>query len=450
MKLIDINEVKEYMILAKNVFDNYGKVLLSKDTVLTSNYIDRLKNFGITSVQVIDGITEEAKIGETNQKQNEAPEPDDTMDEVIRFTNNILTTLTKEKPPVDDSLHSFESLRTETFMTTNMTSQDMEAQPLLTRMEGSGGQADLTGITTNMTGNQNTASQPLLTRMDQNGGQSNLTGVTTNMRGGGTGPGAFLSNPAPKSGAPRANSGDGPILSKNIDQVPGNQTILSQAKEDYQAYKEAVATANEIKQGETIRKIAYSLLMELVSDQRIMPLLMKIKAQSETLFMHSISTCVLAIMTGMGAGYDLPVLKNLGAAALLHDIGKIYLTPELLNKKAALTKEESLEIRKHVQYGYELLQKYNDIPGMVATVTLRHHERMDGSGYPNQLKGNDINHFTRIVALADVYDNLSTEKADGSRDEIVEYIRNMSGRIFDREFAAILLKNIRFISKISI
>jgi HD-GYP domain-containing protein (c-di-GMP phosphodiesterase class II) len=420
LKLIDINEVQEYMILAKNVFDNFGKVLLSKETVLTSNYIERLKNFGITSVYVIDGLTDEVNVEETAQKQTEAP---DTMIDAIRFTNNILTTLTKENPPADESLHSFDSLRTEPpFMTTNMTSS------------------------------QDTGSDPLLTHMEKSDAESDVTGITTNMRGGRTSSDALFSNSDSKSGASGAISGDGAVVSKNIEEVSQNQTVFSQAKDDYQAYKEAVSAANEIQQGETMRKIAYSLLMELVSNQQVMPLLMKIKAQSETLFMHSISTCVLSIMTGIGAGYELPVLKNLGTAALLHDIGKIYLPPELLNKKAGLTPEESLEIRKHVQYGYEILQKYGDFPGMVAAVALRHHERLDGSGYPNQLKGNDINHMVRIVALADVYDNLSTEKAGGGEisSEIAEYIRKMSGRIFDQEFAAILLKNIRFISKISI
>lgn len=177
---------------------------------------------------------------------------------------------------------------------------------------------------------------------------------------------------------------------------------------------------------------------------------MKIKTQNEALFIHSLSTCVLSIMTGIGAGYDLPVLKNLGAAALLHDIGKIKLAPELLDKNEELTAEESLEIHKHVQYGYDFLHKYEGVSRMAAMVALRHHERMDGSGYPNQLKGDDIHHFARIVALADVYDNLSTNNNCQNlknSNGIMEYIRNMGGRIFDQEFAAIFLKNIRFISR---
>ncbi|MCL6590996.1 MAG: hypothetical protein K6U80_13710 [Firmicutes bacterium] len=156
MKLIAIDDVKEYMILARNVYDDFGKVLLSKETVLTSNYIDRLKNFGITSVYVIDGLTSDVDIRRKDQTQNEAPEipldnelpkmesreSSDTMLEAMRFTNYMLNNFTGE-------------LGSETpFMTTNMTNSQAatDFRPLLTHMEKRDIEFDFNGVTTNMRG----------------------------------------------------------------------------------------------------------------------------------------------------------------------------------------------------------------------------------------------------------------------------------------------------------
>jgi HD-GYP domain-containing protein (c-di-GMP phosphodiesterase class II) len=196
---------------------------------------------------------------------------------------------------------------------------------------------------------------------------------------------------------------------------------------------------------EAIRKVVYNVLRDLISDHRIIHLLVNIRGFSEELFRHSLSVYVLSIMTGIGAKYASMVLKDLGIAALLHDIGKLFVPEQILNKPGRLTDEEFTEIKRHSSYGYETLSNYQDIPSAASLVALQHHERVNGSGYPNRLKYKEINHFARIVALADVYDAMSRDKVYRKRQlsyEIIEYIRDLSGSYFDQDFTKIFLQNI--------
>jgi HD-GYP domain-containing protein (c-di-GMP phosphodiesterase class II) len=100
-------------------------------------------------------------------------------------------------------------------------------------------------------------------------------------------------------------------------------------------------------------------------------------------------------------------------AGLLHDMGKAKLDPKIVNKKRRfLTPEEAEEKKKHVLYGKQILEKIGDIPEIVRQGIYAHHERMDGSGYPDKLTGNNIPLFARIVAVADVYDTMLSEGVD--------------------------------------
>lgn len=134
---------------------------------------------------------------------------------------------------------------------------------------------------------------------------------------------------------------------------------------------------------------------------------------------------------------DLPdeEVRIIEAAAPLHDIGKISIPDAILNKPGKLTEEEMDVMRLHPRYGYEVLRDSSSRFVQVgADIALRHHERWDGTGYPDGLAGTDIPLSARIVAVADVLDALTTRrpyKEAWSMDDALDYLREQRGKMFE-------------------
>lgn len=133
-------------------------------------------------------------------------------------------------------------------------------------------------------------------------------------------------------------------------------------------------------------------------------------------------------------------------AAPLHDVGKIGIPDSILNKNTKLTEEEYAVMKTHTIKGYNILSgtksKYLDAGAIIA---LSHHEKYDGTGYPNALKGEDIPLYGRIVAIADVFDALISErvyKNSWTLEQTLDYIKSQSGTHFDPALTEVFLKNI--------
>jgi two-component system response regulator RpfG len=128
-------------------------------------------------------------------------------------------------------------------------------------------------------------------------------------------------------------------------------------------------------------------------------------------------------------------VRMLELASPLHDIGKIGVPDAILLKAGRLNDEETAVMRRHPHIGFEILRdSQSKFVQLGAQVALRHHERWDGSGYPDGLRGEEIPIHARIVALADVFDALISErpyKPAWSHDDTVAYVRENSGKLFD-------------------
>jgi HD-GYP domain-containing protein (c-di-GMP phosphodiesterase class II)/type II secretory pathway predicted ATPase ExeA len=120
------------------------------------------------------------------------------------------------------------------------------------------------------------------------------------------------------------------------------------------------------------------------------------------LLQHCVNVAVQGTKIAMGLGYSEDELKRLSLAALIHDVGMGEIPEQIWTKKGSLSTAEIAEMRKHPIYGYERLKSLDEI----AKVVLQEHERMDGSGYPHGLSGGDINEFSYIIGVADIYDSL--------------------------------------------
>jgi HD-GYP domain-containing protein (c-di-GMP phosphodiesterase class II) len=139
-------------------------------------------------------------------------------------------------------------------------------------------------------------------------------------------------------------------------------------------------------------------------------------------------------------------LELLEAASPLHDVGKIGISEKILQKPGKLTENEFEIIKEHTTIGRDILRSSDrELLASACSIAYQHHERWDGTGYPNQLKGEEINIFARITMLADIYDALSSErcyKKAWPEHKVLSYIRNESGHFFDPALVRIFLENI--------
>lgn len=146
-------------------------------------------------------------------------------------------------------------------------------------------------------------------------------------------------------------------------------------------------------------------------------------------------------------GYSQAECEKIKLASILHDIGKIGLPDAILKKPDKLTREEFDVIKKHSRIGYEMLSKSKlDILQMASEIALCHHERCDGSGYPRELKGEEIPQIGRMIAIIDVYDAMCHKrvyKEASTHEEALEYIVSQKGRHFDGKLVDIFLSNYR-------
>ncbi|XPV69705.1 MAG: PAS domain S-box protein [Halarcobacter sp.] len=143
---------------------------------------------------------------------------------------------------------------------------------------------------------------------------------------------------------------------------------------------------------------------------------------------------------------DKKQLENLFMASPMHDIGKVGIPDEILNKPGKLTSEEWLIMKTHSELGYKILKDSNrDILKAAAIISYHHHEKWDGSGYPRGLKEDSIHIFGRITAIADVFDALGSDrcyKKAWPLDKILQFFKDQKGKHFDPELVDLFMNNL--------
>ncbi|MGE5581427.1 MAG: HD-GYP domain-containing protein [Bacillota bacterium] len=165
---------------------------------------------------------------------------------------------------------------------------------------------------------------------------------------------------------------------------------------------------NETLDMERLRTVVKEILDYILGDPRIIYTITKINAYDNYTFTHSVDVCVLAVLIGSVMGLHRSELEILGISALLHDIGKTFIDFRILNKPAKLEPVEYEFLKTHTREGYELLKKRSNSSFLIPHMALQHHEREDGSGYPRGLQGKRIHRFAKIIAVADVFDAMTS------------------------------------------
>jgi putative nucleotidyltransferase with HDIG domain len=138
--------------------------------------------------------------------------------------------------------------------------------------------------------------------------------------------------------------------------------------------------------------------------------LTRLKKHDPYTAMHCMNVCTLVVAMAMADGVDPAILPMITSAALLHDVGKTRVPLEILNKPGRFEPHELQEMRKHAVHSGDILRENGGFTEEAIAIATQHHEMMNGSGYPNGLKGDEINSFARYTAVADVYDALTAKR----------------------------------------
>ena len=187
------------------------------------------------------------------------------------------------------------------------------------------------------------------------------------------------------------------------------QTIESVFKE--------IKTDKDVNRSFTIEKgagrfsgVIRNILTEMQDKKELLTLLADVYTFDEYVFTHSFNVTLYSLAIGMEMNMKKKQLETLGLGAILHDVGKMLIPLEILQKSGKLTEEEFDEIQKHAEFGFYLLKSIFTIPLTVAHCAYQHHERLDGSGYPRGLKSEDIHFYGKIIAVADVFDAVTSNR----------------------------------------
>ncbi|MCL2349915.1 MAG: HD-GYP domain-containing protein [Defluviitaleaceae bacterium] len=194
-----------------------------------------------------------------------------------------------------------------------------------------------------------------------------------------------------------------------------------------------------------VESIVSEIVDSIFADDRAVVNVPLLRSYDEYTYRHSVDVSVMAVTLGKALKLSKDQLLDLAKAALFHDMGKMFVPITILNKPGRLDDEEMATMRKHAQFGHDFTWGTLNQKSLINRAVLHHHERWDGKGYPEGLKGNRIPIFSRIIAMADVFDAISSTrsyKAAQIATEGYEYIMANAGTHFDPELVEIFSKTI--------
>ena len=171
----------------------------------------------------------------------------------------------------------------------------------------------------------------------------------------------------------------------------------------------------------------------ILADNATNNYLLNLTAHDYNTYVHSVNVGVLAVSLAktLFAKSDNHDMHALGAGFFLHDLGKVYIDESIINKPGKLTEEEMDEMRKHPSLGFELLNETKQINDESRLIVLQHHERADGTGYPQKMRGNEIHIYGRICSVADVFDALVSKRPYKKKLEPFEALKVMKNEMLD-------------------
>lgn len=196
----------------------------------------------------------------------------------------------------------------------------------------------------------------------------------------------------------------------------GHATECRRAKKMIERTREAVVDmfeAARLGRAVEVRRmvtLARSIGASIERDSKALINLVRLKDKDEYTYLHSVAVCALMINFARHLELDPQEVEDLGVAGLLHDVGKVAISDEILNKPGTLSKDEMRSVRSHPVAGHRLLASSHGAPDIALELCLRHHEKIDGTGYPDGLAGEALSLAARMGAICDVYDAVTSNR----------------------------------------
>ncbi len=188
-----------------------------------------------------------------------------------------------------------------------------------------------------------------------------------------------------------------------------------------------------------------TVVEELFHQKEIVVELVDMKNINRGLYQHSVNVMIHSVILAVGLGLNREEVGKVALGALLHDIGLVFMPTELMQRPGPLSPEEYEEMKVHPKKGFEFLRDRLNLEATIRMGILDHHEHYDGSGYPRGKKGKDIHLYGRIIAVANKYDSIISDrhyKKGVPVAEALEYIMGGGGSVFDPELTRIFIRNI--------
>lgn len=194
---------------------------------------------------------------------------------------------------------------------------------------------------------------------------------------------------------------------------------------------------------EKVNNTVGKMVDSIFRNQDALTSLARLKSFDDYTFAHSVNVCLLSLAIGRHMGLPKDSLQDLGVGSILHDIGKMLVPDTILRKAGGLTEAEYGVMRTHAELGAQILNGTKEIADASRAVPREHHEKYDGTGYPNRLSGADIHLFARIGAVADAYDAMTSNRVYQSGllpEEALKRMYMLRGKQFDPELVERLIR----------
>jgi putative nucleotidyltransferase with HDIG domain len=236
-----------------------------------------------------------------------------------------------------------------------------------------------------------------------------------------------------------------PVAVPDVQKVSIAEEAKRAAKICAKAKDAVTSMFQEVRMGKAINAEAAAELVEEIATSVMrnpgaLISLARLKTADDYTYMHSVAVCALMIALGRQLGLDEAQIREAGTAGLLHDLGKAMMPMAVLNKPGKLTDEEFTIIKSHPEEGYRLLLEGSAVGELALDVCLHHHEKVDGSGYPHHLTGDQISLHAKMGAVCDVYDAITSNRPYKAGWDPAESIRKMTewskGHFDERVFQA--------------
>lgn len=222
---------------------------------------------------------------------------------------------------------------------------------------------------------------------------------------------------------------------------------IAQYSEDFLLKREFEQGKNALldKDIDGAQDVAKGIAGKIQTSNSIKKELDELKYGTEGVITHSLNTAVLAGAIGIENGFAAKDIEELVIGGMLHDIGKLYIDPEILNKKGRLTDKEYEIMKTHAEEGYKKLCDNKGVTQKVRFMAFQHHENHDGSGYPKGLKGDQILWEARILHIVDVYEAMTAKRCYKDHllpGDVMEFVMGKYSTMFDAKAMDMFLKTI--------